>query len=66
MTSLWLLVSTIAQDTPPDSINDLVLGYVIIGVVGLGYVLTLLLRQRNLDRELDTIEKLQDDHDEQE
>ena len=63
MTSLWLLVSTIAQEAPPDSIGDLILGYVIIGVVGLGYVLTLLLRQRNLDRELDTIEKLQDDHD---
>jgi CcmD family protein len=61
MTPILSLASNLVQDGPPDTVSYLILGYVIIGVVGLGYVLTLLLRQRNLDRELDTLEKLQDD-----
>ena len=61
MMPLWLLASIVGQEGPPDSINDLILGYVIIGVVGLGYVLSLLFRQYNLGRELDTLEKLQED-----
>jgi hypothetical protein len=50
---LWL------QSGPPDTTSYLILGYVIIGTVGLGYVLTLVLRQRGLKRDLDVIEKLQ-------
>ena len=50
---MWL------QSGPPDTTSYLILGYVIIGTVGLGYVLTLVLRQRGLKRDLDVIEKLQ-------
>jgi hypothetical protein len=49
------------QDGPPDTVNYLILGYVIIAVVGLGYVLTLVLRQRNLRRDLDMLDKLDKD-----
>lgn len=43
-----------------DSTPYLILGYVIIGGVGLGYVLTLWFRQRGLKRDLEVIERLQD------
>ena len=65
MTPFLMLASHLAQDGPPDTISYLILGYVIIGVVGLGYVLSLLYRQANLGRELDTLEKLQEDHEEE-
>jgi hypothetical protein len=51
------------QETP-DTVNYLILGYVIIGGVGLGYVLTMWLRQRNLKRDLEVIERLQKDDEE--
>ncbi len=47
------------QDATPDTVSYLILGYVIIGVVGLGYVVTLLWRQRNLRRDLEMLEALQ-------
>ena len=47
------------QETP-DTVNYLILGYVIICGVGLGYVLSMWLRQRNLKRDLEVIERLQD------
>jgi hypothetical protein len=49
------------QETPPDTVSYLILGYVIIGAVGLGYVLSLVLRQRGLKRDLDVIERLSHD-----
>ena len=63
MTPFWLPAYALVQEGTPDTFSGLILGYVIIGVVGLGYVLTLLLRQRNLERELDTLDKLQEDND---
>lgn len=50
-------------DQTPDTVPYLILGYVIIGVVGLGYVLTLVLRQRNLRRDLEMLERLDQDKD---
>jgi hypothetical protein len=44
--------------TPPDTISYLIVGYAIIGGIGLLYVLSLLLRQRSLKRDLDVIERL--------
>jgi hypothetical protein len=44
--------------TPPDTIGYLIVGYAIIGGIGLLYVLSLLLRQRSLKRDLDVIERL--------
>lgn len=49
------------QDAPIESTPYLILGYVIIGTVGLGYVLSLWLRQRSLKRDLEVIERLQND-----
>jgi hypothetical protein len=49
------------QDAAVDSTSYLVVGYVIIGTVGLGYVLSLWLRQRSLKRDLEVIERLQND-----
>ncbi len=47
------------QSGPPDTTSYLILGYVIIGGIGLVYVASLLLRQRNLRRDLDLIEQLE-------
>lgn len=52
---------TLIQNTTPDTINYLILGYVLIGGTGLVYVASLLLRQRNLKRDLDVIERLRDE-----
>jgi len=49
------------QNVTPDTVPYLILGYVIIGGVGLIYVVSLMLRQRNLKRDLDVIERLQED-----
>jgi hypothetical protein len=47
------------QDGTPNTVPYLILGYVIIGTVGLGYVATLLWRQRNLLRDIDMLDMLQ-------
>lgn len=46
------------QDATPNTVPFLILGYVIICGVGLGYVLTLWFRQRGLKRDLEVIERL--------
>ncbi len=51
--------------SPPDTTSYLILGYVIIGGVGLLYVITLLVRQRNLKRDLDVIERLENADDDE-
>jgi hypothetical protein len=48
-------------DAIPDTIPYLILGYVIIGGVGLAYVLSLVYRQRRLKHDLDVLERLMDD-----
>jgi hypothetical protein len=45
----------------PDTVSYLILGYVIIGGVGLVYVLSLVLRQRKLRRDLLMLEHLVED-----
>jgi hypothetical protein len=49
---------------PPNTISYLIIGYAIIGGIGLLYALSLLLRQRSLKRDLDVIERLYFDDDE--
>lgn len=51
------------QNPTPDTVSYMILGYVIMGAVALVYVGSLLLRQRNLKRDLDVLERLQDDED---
>jgi hypothetical protein len=43
----------------PDTTSYLILGYVIIGTVGLGYAISLWWRQRSLMRDLDVLEALE-------
>ncbi len=50
---VWLL-----QSAPPDTVGYLALGYAIIGGVGVIYVVSLLVRQRGLWRDLEVIERL--------
>ncbi len=51
------------QSGPPNTIPYLMVGYAIIGGIGLLYVASLLLRQRNLKRDLNVIERLEADED---
>ena len=51
------------QNAPIDSTPYLLLGYAIIGGVGLIYTISLYFRQRNLKRELEVLERLQQDED---
>jgi hypothetical protein len=54
--------STLFQTSPiPNTIPYLILGYVIIGGVGLGYVLSLMFRQRKLRRDLVVLDRLLED-----
>ncbi len=52
------------QTPTPNTVSYLIVGYVIIGGIGLLYVLSLLLRQRALRRDLEVIERLHLDNDE--
>ncbi len=52
------------QEGPPNTISYLILGYAIMGAIGLGYVISLVLRQRGLQRDLDVVERLRRGDDE--
>ena len=49
------------MDSPPDTVNFLILGYALIGAIGMGYITTLILRQRNLKRDIEVLNRIQDD-----
>lgn len=55
------MTSLLMQTQIPDTVSYLVLGYVVIGVVGLGYVATLLIRWHRLKRELRIVQSLMDE-----
>ena len=57
------MLNLLLQDTPIDSTPYLLLGYVIIGSVGLIYTLSLYFRQRKLKRDLEVLLRLQQDED---
>lgn len=48
------------QDVP-NTIPDLIAGYIVIGSVGLVYVTSLVMRQRNLRRDVETLDMLNED-----
>lgn len=54
------MYSLLIQSTP-NTVGYMVLGYVIIGGIGLLYVASLLFRQRGLQRDIEVIERLYDD-----
>ncbi len=47
------------QEAPPNTTDDMILGYAVICGIGLAYVISLVLRQRGLKHDLDVIEQLQ-------
>ena len=49
------------QASTPNTIPYMILGYALIGGVGLIYVVSLLLRQRNLKRDLEVLASLKGD-----
>ena len=55
------LINTLFQSTTPDTISYMILGYAIIGGVGLLYVASLALRQRNLKRDIEVLSTLADE-----
>ena len=46
------------QDTIPDTVSYLIAGYAVIGTVGLAYIISLIIRQGNLKRDIETLEAL--------
>ena len=55
------MVEPLLQTPTPDTVSYLVLGYLVVGVVGLGYVATLLIRWRRLRRDLALLRRLQEE-----
>jgi CcmD family protein len=55
------MLAALIQNPTPNTVSYLIIGYAIIGAVGLGYVITLLVRQNNLRRDLEMLKRLQED-----
>lgn len=51
------------QNPPPDTVNGLIIGYVLMVGLGLAYVASLVWRQRSLKHDLEVLESLQNDGD---
>jgi hypothetical protein len=51
------------QNPPPDTVNGLIIGYVLMVGLGLAYAVSLAWRQRSLKRDLEVLESLQQDDD---
>lgn len=49
------------QNPPPDTVNGLIIGYVLMVGLGLVYVASLAWRRRSLKRDLEVMESLQKD-----
>ncbi len=55
-----MLLSVLLQEGPAQTTNYMLLGYAVIFGVMLLYVLSLYLRQRNLERDLELMQDLQE------
>ena len=51
------------QNPPPDTVNGLIIGYVLMVGLGLAYVASIAWRRRSLKRDLEVLESLQKDDD---
>ena len=49
---------SLALQSPPNTVPSMIAGYVVIGGVGLIYIISLLVRQRNLKRDVETLDIL--------
>jgi hypothetical protein len=54
-----MLLSILLQEGPADTTNFMIAGYVVIFGVMLIYLLSLLVRQRNLQKDLEVLEEIQ-------
>jgi len=55
------MVERLLQTTTPDTVSYLVLGYLVVSVVGLGYVATLFIRWQRLRRDRTLLRRLQEE-----
>jgi hypothetical protein len=54
-----MLLSVLLQEGPADTTNFMIAGYAIIFGVMLIYLISLLVRQRNLQKDLEVLEEIQ-------
>lgn len=54
-----MLLSILLQEGPADTTNFMIAGYVVIFGVMLVYLVSLLVRQRNLQKDLEVLEEIQ-------
>ncbi|NDJ52058.1 MAG: hypothetical protein GYB68_03115 [Chloroflexi bacterium] len=47
--------------TPPDTTDGLILAYVVIGVIGVAYVISLILRANNLRKDIRVLSQIKGD-----
>ncbi len=59
MAAVWMFVLPWLQIGNPNRFNDyLLLGYAVMGLISLGYIVTLAVRQRNLQKDLQLMVQL--------
>ena len=59
MDTAVFLLSAPLQGVDPNQFNDfLILGYVVMWIIGLAYVISLLSRQRNVQKDVELMERL--------
>lgn len=64
--SLWLSAAAALQGVDPNQFNDfLLLGYGAMWLIGMLYVASLAIRQRNLRRDLDLMEEILQEDDQE-
>ena len=56
-----MLLSLLLQEGPADTTSYMIAGYAVIFVVMLLYLISLLVRQRNLQKDLEVLEEIQSD-----
>ena len=57
------LLPLLLQRPTPDTVSYLIVGYAIIGGIGLAYVISLIWRQRGLSKDVEVLKMLQEDED---
>jgi len=58
------MLAYLFQTSTPDTTSGLIIGYAIIAVVAVVYLITLAVRRRNLQKDLEQIERLKSSADE--
>ena len=56
-----MIMLPLLQASTPNTVSYMLLGYAIIGGIGLVYVVSLVIRQRNLQRDVEVVKRLIED-----